>query len=51
MSEINNGNIKRVERPDNTIKAVIAPLSTELKAKISTAFQEVVTKIKEKHLS
>jgi hypothetical protein len=41
----------REERPTTVIKAVISPLSTDLKTKISTAFQEVVTKIKEKHLS
>lgn len=40
----------REERPDTVIKPVIAPLSTDIKTKISTAFQEVVTKIKEKHL-
>jgi len=41
----------REERPTTVIKAVVSPLSTDLKTKISTAFQEVVTKIKEKHLS
>jgi hypothetical protein len=41
----------REQRPSTVIKAVISPLSTDLKTKISTAFQEVVTKIKEKHLN
>jgi hypothetical protein len=41
----------RVERPANTIKSNITPLSTNLKAKVATAFQSVVNKIKEKHLS
>ena len=50
MSEI-NGNIKRTERPDSVIKTNVAPLTAEVKAKVSTAFQFVVNKIKEKHLS
>ncbi len=41
----------RVERPANTIRANITPLSASLKAKVATAFQSVVNKIKEKHLS
>jgi DNA-binding cell septation regulator SpoVG len=41
----------REERPSTVIKAVIHPISTDLKVKISTAFQEVVTKIKNKHLN
>jgi hypothetical protein len=41
---------KRIERPEQTIKSVIAPLSIDLKVKIATAFQAVVSKIKEKHL-
>lgn len=41
----------RVERPAQTIKANITPLSSDLKLKIATAFQVVVNKIKEKHLS
>jgi len=46
-----NGNIKRIERPDSVIKTNVVPLTTELKTKVSTAFQFVVNKIKEKHLS
>jgi hypothetical protein len=42
---------KRVERPANTIKANITPLSSSLKTKVASAFQSVVNKIKEKHLS
>jgi|LakMenE18May11ns_1017448.scaffolds.fasta_scaffold9125813_2 hypothetical protein len=42
---------ERVERPAQTIKAIVAPLSSDLKTKVATAFQEVVNKIKEKHLS
>jgi hypothetical protein len=41
---------ERIERPAQTIKAVIAPLSNDLKAKVATAFQSVVTAIKVKHL-
>lgn len=40
----------RTERPPQTIKAIIAPLSNDLKAKVSTAFQSVVSAIKVKHL-
>jgi hypothetical protein len=40
----------RQERPTTIIKAVINPLSTDIKTKISTAFQAVVTAIKVKHL-
>jgi hypothetical protein len=41
----------RTERPSQTIKAIIAPLPNNLKTKVSTAFQAVVTAIKVKHLS
>jgi hypothetical protein len=41
----------RVERPSQTIKSIITPLSSDLKVKIANAFQVVVNKIKEKHLS
>lgn len=41
----------RIERPANTIKANITPLTSDLKLKIASAFQEVVNKIKERHLS
>jgi hypothetical protein len=40
----------RVERPLTVIKPVIAPLPTDVKTKISTAFQALVAKIKETHL-
>lgn len=50
MSEV-NGNIKRTERPDSVIKTNVAPLTAEVKAKVATAFQFVVNKVKEKHLS
>ena len=41
---------KRIERPDQTIKVAISPLSSDLKTKIATAFQAIVTAIKVKHL-
>jgi uncharacterized FlaG/YvyC family protein len=41
---------ERIERPAQTIKSVVAPLSNDLKVKIATAFQAAVIKIKEKHL-
>ena len=41
----------REERPATVIKAIVSPISTDLKTKISTAFQAVVTAIKDKHLS
>jgi hypothetical protein len=44
-------NIKRIERNPQTIKTNIVPLSTSLKVKVATAFQAIVNKIKEKHLS
>ena len=40
----------KIERPATVIKSTIAPITTELKTKISTAFQVVINKIKEKHL-
>jgi len=42
---------KRIERPAQTIKTVVAPLSNDLKVKVANAFQAVVTAIKVKHLS
>jgi hypothetical protein len=42
---------ERVERPVQTIKAIVAPISNDLKVKVATAFQAVVTAIKVKHLS
>ncbi len=41
----------RVERPAQTIKPIVAPISNTVKQKIATAFQDVVNRIKEKHLS
>lgn len=41
----------RIERPAQTIKSNITQLSSDLKVKIANAFQVVVNKIKEKHLS
>ena len=39
------------ERQNQIIYSRINPLSDSVKAKCATAFQEVVQKIKEKHLS
>ncbi len=41
---------ERIERPAQVIKPVIAPISNEVKTKVSLAFQEVVNAIKNKHL-
>lgn len=41
----------KVERPAQILKAVIAPITTDTKEKIATAFQSLVTTIKAKHLS
>jgi hypothetical protein len=41
----------KVERPAQIVKPVIAPVTTDIKEKIATAFQSVVTAIKTKHLS
>jgi len=41
---------ERVERPAQIIKPIIAPLSSDLKSKVATAFQAVVNEIKTKHL-
>lgn len=40
----------REERPAQIVKPVIAPISSDIKVKIATAFQAVVAKIKETHL-
>ena len=40
----------KIERPKTVIKTIVAPINAELKTKIAIAFQEVVTKIKQKHL-
>jgi hypothetical protein len=42
---------QRIERPAQTIKTNVTPINETLKIKISGAIQEVVNKIKEKHLS
>jgi hypothetical protein len=42
---------ERIDRPAQTIKGIVAPLSNDLKVKVATAFQAVVTAIKVKHLS
>jgi hypothetical protein len=41
----------RVERPPQTIKSNVTPISAATKVKISEAFQEIVNKVKAKHLS
>jgi hypothetical protein len=40
----------REERPAQIVKPIIAPISSDVKVKIATAFQAVVTAIKNKHL-
>ena len=40
----------RTERPAQIIKPTIAPISNDIKTKISTALQSVVNAIKAKHL-
>lgn len=44
-------NNTRIERPAQTIKSIVSPLTTETKVKVVAAFQLIVNKIKEKHLS
>jgi uncharacterized protein YqgV (UPF0045/DUF77 family) len=41
----------KIERPNSVIKVNITPLTTDKKTKIASAVQEVVNKIKTKHLS
>lgn len=41
----------RIERPEQVIKKIVKPVSNETKTKIAAAFQSIVNKIKEKHLS
>jgi hypothetical protein len=41
---------KRVERPDNIIKTNIKPITTEVKVKCATAINDVIARIKVKHL-
>jgi hypothetical protein len=38
------------QRPNTVIKATIAPITTEIKTKVASAFQNFISKIKEKHL-
>jgi hypothetical protein len=40
----------RVERPATVIKELIAPITSEKKVKIAAAIQELVNRIKAKHL-
>jgi hypothetical protein len=42
--------ILKLERPDQHIKVEVNEINAELKNKVKIAVQEVVTKIKEKHL-
>ena len=42
---------ERIERPLQTIKTNIIPISVNLKVKLANAFQSIVTAIKDKHLS
>ena len=42
-------NIKS-KRPDTVIKSTITPISNEVKVKVANAFQNFISKIKEKHL-
>ena len=42
---------ERIERPLQTIKTIITPISSDVKIKLANAFQAVVNKIKEKHLN
>lgn len=41
----------KIERPTTVIKSTIVPITTEVKVKVSSAFQIIINKIKEKHLS
>ncbi len=41
---------KRIDRPDNVIKSNITPISNDVKIKCAAAVNEVVAKIKAKHL-
>jgi hypothetical protein len=40
-----------VTRPNQHVKIEINPVSSDVKLKIKTAFQEVINAIKDKHLS
>lgn len=39
------------QRTERIIKSRITPISNELKTKLNVAFQDVVTRFKDKHLS
>jgi hypothetical protein len=41
---------KKIERPNQTITTKISPIGSELKDKISLALNEVIARIKTKHL-
>jgi hypothetical protein len=43
--------INRIERPQTVIKVLVSPISVELKAKLSSAVQSFVNRVKDKHLS
>jgi hypothetical protein len=40
----------RVSRPAQVVKVITGPLSNDLKTKVATAFESVVSAIKVKHL-
>lgn len=41
---------KRIDRPDNTIKSNITPISNDVKVKCANAINDVIARIKAKHL-
>ena len=43
--------INKIERPQTVIKVLVKPISVELKAKLSSAVQSFVNRVKDKHLS
>jgi hypothetical protein len=40
----------KIQRPAQVVKIITGPLSNDLKTKVATAFEAVVTAIKVKHL-
>jgi hypothetical protein len=42
--------MSNIKRPNTVIKSTITPIPTEVKVKVSNAFQNFISKIKEKHL-
>lgn len=40
----------KIQRPPQLVKVITGPLSNDLKTKVATAFEAVVTAIKVKHL-